>query len=58
MLRRSRPTPWPASGHATSASSAALRSRWVRSRPWLAGYIDGGFYMKNLCIQEYSARVA
>lgn len=21
--------------------------------PWLAGYIDGGFYKKNRCIQEY-----
>ena len=26
------------------------------SRPWLAKYIDGGFYAKNRCIQKYLAR--
>lgn len=35
-----------------SGSKSAYTKGGVVSRPWLAKYIDGGFYKKNCCIQE------
>jgi hypothetical protein len=36
-----------------SQNKSAYTSAGAVSRPWLAKYIDGGFYQKNRCIQEY-----
>ena len=36
-----------------SRNKSAYTSTGNVSRPWLAKYIDGGFYQKNRCIQEY-----
>jgi len=36
-----------------SANKSAYTKSGEVSRPWLAGYIDGGFYKRNQCIQEF-----
>jgi len=36
-----------------SGNRSAYTRGGMVSRPWLAKYIDGGFYAKNRCIQEY-----
>ena len=37
-----------------SGNKTAYTQNGQISLPWLAGYIDGGFYKKNLCIEEYN----
>jgi hypothetical protein len=37
-----------------SGNKSAYTQNGQISLPWLAGYIDGGFYKKNLCIQKYN----
>ena len=39
-----------------SQNKSAYTLTGAVSRPWLAGYIDGGFYKKNQCIQEYKEK--
>ena len=36
-----------------SDNASAYTQSGCVSLPWLAKYIDGGFYKKNQCIQEY-----
>lgn len=37
-----------------SGNKSAYTQTGKVSKPWLAKYIDGGFYKKNLCIQEFT----
>jgi hypothetical protein len=41
-----------------SANKSAYTKSGAVSRPWLAKYIDGGFYEKNRCIQEFRSGAA
>jgi hypothetical protein len=41
-----------------SANKSAYTKSGTVSRPWLAKYIDGGFYEKNRCIQEFQSGAA